>query len=349
MEKNSYDLTSFHWEVLAKRSFEPHLLHYFQKHNGKSREMQGLQRNGQLMGSPLSFPILCLMNLSTFLVTRKRWEQRQGIDALEFYRLHEQTAGEVGLKFSRGKSYVHPRYVNINSTCFDVTPRTTKVNGDRATVSTIDYLNVALCLGKHKVQNKEDASESISHWNRVFSGLRPGPIGPNRRYHRGRAVYQVYGLGRQHEQFFFDVFKEHHSGPLATLSLGQLSYHAPIHLGGLGLQRSEFSMTGVQHAYARLLLGEMGEGLQLSCRPTRSKELSSEPAESYGGAWKVIRIDATTCLDAERISERSSARLRAVRKLLKSNPGLARPLRTDHFLAVALTRRQEVLLPTSRS
>jgi len=103
--------------------------------------------NGQLMGSPLSFPLLCLINLAVYEHTIDKWFQianELGIkfdnqerfklrwkrnviingddllckgDSL-FAVLHEKFAREAGLRYSAGKNYISLDTAMINSQLF---------------------------------------------------------------------------------------------------------------------------------------------------------------------------------------------------------------------------------------
>jgi hypothetical protein len=146
-----------------------------------------LQRNGQLMGSILSFVILCLINLAVYRQTA----QTEGLNehavlingddivfrgTLLSYATYKRCAARVGLILSVGKTYVHRRYANMNSVCFD---RTTGGSG-QPHVTVVEYLNVSLVLGKHKVQAKLDFRDSmkniqergVAHWNVVARSAR---------------------------------------------------------------------------------------------------------------------------------------------------------------------------------
>jgi hypothetical protein len=93
---------------------------------------KGQMSNGQLMGSVLSFPILCLANLGVYLLTteifQEDWSLKQrlrhvlinGDDMLysapkELWDYHVLVSGLVGLEMTVGKAYHHPVYANINS------------------------------------------------------------------------------------------------------------------------------------------------------------------------------------------------------------------------------------------
>jgi hypothetical protein len=87
---------------------------------------------GQLMGSPTSFPVLCLVNMAATMVAYQRSYKRSfqlsdlpvcvnGDDVLfwardrEHYEIWKQITGECGLKFSLGKNYTSRDACIINS------------------------------------------------------------------------------------------------------------------------------------------------------------------------------------------------------------------------------------------
>jgi hypothetical protein len=96
------------------------------------------QRNGQLMGSPLSFPILCLLNLCGYWKAIETFVGKKvafcdlpvlvnGDDILffsiggedgEFYKLWKSALVDLGFTLSIGKNYVHETVCTINSACF---------------------------------------------------------------------------------------------------------------------------------------------------------------------------------------------------------------------------------------
>jgi hypothetical protein len=119
---------------------------------------------GQLMGSIVSFPILCLINAAicraayidgneeTFTLAQSLTKFRldkiplgvNGDDAFmkclrRVYNLWKSYAAISGLAPSVGKVYFHPRYLNINSTSYHL---------DNGTCTLIPYINCGLLLGK---------------------------------------------------------------------------------------------------------------------------------------------------------------------------------------------------------
>lgn len=151
-----------------------------------------LQKNGQLMGSVLSFPILCLANLGLYLTVRRRINEFapmkqmlksvlvNGDDMLYIgskaeWELHKELGARIGLAMSPGKAYTHKRYANINSTSVDMdlaSPNSTPVE--------VKFLNVGLMVGRHKVQGKVGSDDEdkehpvVSVIDKVVEGALPG-------------------------------------------------------------------------------------------------------------------------------------------------------------------------------
>lgn len=135
------------------------------------------QQNGQLMGSILSFPILCLANLGLYLTVRKRLRPKASLkDLLSAVRingddmlyigtqaeweLHKELGRMVGLEMSPGKAYIHSRYANINSVSVVMDLREAN-----PTPEIIPFLNVGLMVGNHKVLGRVggDSEEIQTH------------------------------------------------------------------------------------------------------------------------------------------------------------------------------------------
>jgi hypothetical protein len=152
-----------------------------------------LQRNGQLMGSVLSFPILCLANLGLYLTVRRRINQVapmkqmlksvlvNGDDMLYIgskaeWELHQQLGARIGLAMSPGKAYTHKRYANINSASVDM-----NLEDPKSCPVIVKFLNVGLMVGRHKVQgkvgsddHKEKKHPMVSVIDKVVEGALPG-------------------------------------------------------------------------------------------------------------------------------------------------------------------------------
>jgi hypothetical protein len=158
------DLPEMNREI-ANLVLGPHELYY-----PKEEKSRGIQTNGQLMGSILSFPILCLANLGVYLLStsqeQKFWTDDQRLNHVlingddmvyasneENWKRHVDIGKKVGLEMSIGKAYVHREYLNINSTSIHC-PLHKKVL--TPSIKEIGYLNVGLFYGQHKVQGERD-------------------------------------------------------------------------------------------------------------------------------------------------------------------------------------------------
>jgi hypothetical protein len=143
-----------------------------------------MQTNGQLMGHPLSFPLLCIINVAAMLsaldkamrhhvITRDGRDlilhqfRVNGDDALfcgppEFSPIFEECAYSLGLKPSLGKSYSSPDFAMINNVMFNVT-----ANG----LIEFSYLNQKLILNHSlKTGETEQSPLEIGHsFNRMFN------------------------------------------------------------------------------------------------------------------------------------------------------------------------------------
>jgi hypothetical protein len=165
---------------LAMNVLGPHKL-YYPTRNGE-KEYRGVQRNGQLMGSVLSFPILCLANLGVYLLATKElqqgWTDAQRLNHVlingddmvysgpeSLWEEHVAIGKRVGLEMSVGKAYVHDTYLNINSISVHAPLSNPKVHPWR-----IDYLNVGLAYGQHKIQDRTDRSDVASEDSRKPEG-----------------------------------------------------------------------------------------------------------------------------------------------------------------------------------
>lgn len=171
-------------KTIARSVLSPHNLYYPTK-DGKSIKFKGRMTNGQLMGSILSFPILCLANLGVYLLTTNdaQWDWSDedrlrhvlvnGDDMVyaadpSLWDDHTRIAASVGLEMSVGKAYIHPVYANINSTSVHYDLRRVherdRFSGEllnRETPWQIDYLNSGLFFGQHKVQENPKGTRSV--------------------------------------------------------------------------------------------------------------------------------------------------------------------------------------------
>lgn len=143
----------------------------------------GIQRRGQLMGTFLSFPLLCLINYLTFrwAVPRKGIPVRVNGDDIVF-RCKPDEADQwmrrvtgAGLVLSRGKTLVHEAVFTLNSTLF---------TGNKSGARALPFVRSKALFTK---------PETVSAFVGQFSSICPGLSGANRR------LWQVYFL-RQHSK-----------------------------------------------------------------------------------------------------------------------------------------------------
>jgi hypothetical protein len=120
-----------------------------------------LQRNGQLMGSPISFPFLCAINFICYWTSINRFigvhcPHRllpvliNGDDILfrsnvDHYKIWKEVISEVGFTLSLGKNYTHPSYLTINSELYEFRTRP-----DQEEFLKLEYFNVGLLIAQSK-------------------------------------------------------------------------------------------------------------------------------------------------------------------------------------------------------
>jgi len=183
---------------LAMSVLGPHAL-YYPTRDGR-KEYKGVQRNGQLMGSVLSFPILCLANLGVYLLATQElqqgWTDEQRLNHVlvngddmvyaapkSLWEQHVLLGRRVGLEMSIGKAYQHSTYLNVNSISVHCPLDNER---ERRRPWRIDYLNVGLAYGQHKVQARTDSKLGtascderktegyVCNINTVLEGCLPG-------------------------------------------------------------------------------------------------------------------------------------------------------------------------------
>jgi len=212
------------WKELIMQCLLPHFCEYPKVDGVQLEPVQ--QVNGQLMGSIVSFLLLCLSNAGVTLAatavsdpqdwyTRLKGVLINGDDngfvcRKSVYDTFASYAGACGLKMSVGKAYWHPTIFNINSTClhFNLVDPT-------ATPKVIPYLNTGLFFGKGKVQGgTEVSSERLmsSVINEVVNGALPG---------KQREILKQY--------------LSLHSDAISAECRGR-NLFIPIELGGLGIR-----------------------------------------------------------------------------------------------------------------
>lgn len=185
-----------------------------------------MQKNGQLMGSTLSFPILCMVNLLCYWLSLEQYLDRKinihdlpvlvnGDDILfpsneGLYKIWLQNIKKVGFKLSLGKNYVHHSVLTVNSQCFSYSYGT-------GTFQQIKFVNCGLLTGQSKkggsVSSRSDQSLT-SIYNELIEAT------PNKL--------------RTHNRFLFyyrDIVNSHTKFGGMTMNL-----FADINYGGLGFK-----------------------------------------------------------------------------------------------------------------
>lgn len=209
------------------------------------------QERGQLMGSVLSFPVLCSINFVCFWAAYNEYNgyytPRERVPVLIngddiLFRANKRLISiwrkyiqAVGFSLSIGKNYVHERYFTMNSMLFR-----TSFNKDRTDILEIrdvPYLNIGLLIGNTKVQRVSSAlSDSIQD---VWSVVMHGSHSPKRVLKR---------------------FIHYHYRTIEELTRkGLYNLFIPRDLGGLGLEPpvGDFHVTHFQRKLGFFLRSEM--------------------------------------------------------------------------------------------
>jgi hypothetical protein len=157
------------YNQVARRVLYEHEIHYPRGSGPDEGDLPPvMQVNGQLMGSVLSFPHLCAINLAHYwhTVEPKVTNFRQlkalvnGDDILfrteyEQYREWYDKLHEAGFVPSPGKNFLHPKYFTINSQLF------CSAQGHKIPEK-IPFFNTGLLYGQSKVgAREEEASKPV--------------------------------------------------------------------------------------------------------------------------------------------------------------------------------------------
>ena len=209
------------------------------------------QARGQLMGSPVSFPVLCIANAAVIwdsVFPNQEWRDVEmiinGDDCLfqcdEAGRLRwQETAADVGLTPSVGKTYFHDRWAVINSALFDTSRvlRETQhfeVPGlgwaeDDGPMEYWEapYLNLGLLLGLKRSGGQSSTGDGdVTEWRRAdWDG--DTSVGS-----RAHALVKGWTDGREELLVLFEECNQH----LLDGDFGR-PYYVPSEVGGWGLPR----------------------------------------------------------------------------------------------------------------
>lgn len=287
----------------ALKVLGPHELYYPQLKKGRwvAAQYEATQVNGQLMGSILSFPILCLANLATYLLTMEDLHREKELCTEEvlqgvlingddmvypapkaLWERHKEISEKLGLKMSVGKAYVHPRYANINSTSvsFDLSKS--------GTPREIPYLNVGLFF-QSPVQKKEALDEAIAREERDLARVKSGLAKSHHDTEGIVACINKLTAGALNEKKLRIILMEYISMHQETIKDETLSYlivngrrvkhhrnlFTPISVGGMGILPPtgwRFKVKKIERVLAANLMAEFPCDLDFA-RPLRGFEL----------------------------------------------------------------------------
>jgi hypothetical protein len=240
-------------------TIEPHVIHYpkreltdddYETILGMCDDPESFssgisQQNGQLMGSPLSFPYLCIINFAV------SWEAVfphisdfrnvpiyvNGDDIIfktdeAGYRRWKDAISDAGFILSVGKNFFHPRFLFINSQPW-IHRREYKLDSGGAPVGSFErfdyvpFFNQGLMSGQSKVGDKS-GKPFMSH------------LQPRNQYDIDYApLYALHKgaiLGASNTENALAEFYHRNKAHLNLVSVdGFFSFHAPVEYGGLGM------------------------------------------------------------------------------------------------------------------
>jgi hypothetical protein len=215
----------------------------------KEAEMKGAdlfqfkQANGQLMGCPLSFPILCAINVAAYWCALEEHTGRKfslselpvlvnGDDICfraddAFYAVWKKWVAKVGFTLSPGKNYISRDFVTVNSEGWNFR----QANG-RHILTKIGYLNTGLLYSSSNAKGQwVDWTEEGRAEKGPLVAVRPEnkemPFVPKLNRVIEEACDPVRSLLRVHK-FYREEIQYH-------THYGEINMHAAPELGGLGI------------------------------------------------------------------------------------------------------------------
>lgn len=262
------------------------------------REGSAEMQNGQLMGSPLSFLVLCMLNaaliLTAYRLSGYEFDLSEapirvnGDDCLfrcdgATSRKWKELATQIGLAISPGKSYRSKHFVMINSRLFKVDPCFEA--GELSMFRYIPYYNLGLLRGQGRV---------------LSDTRRPNPskdcVGPSMLAGAARDLLNGHP-STKHEQMM-KLFVQRRKGEIERVSRRWQSWFLPGSLGGVGLpQTRRRSLTYTQKCVASLCARD-GGGLDMGVlgKPAYLaragiEEVALMRARGFRQGWRVGRSE----------------------------------------------------------
>jgi len=233
------------------------------------------QTNGQLMGSTLSFPILCVINLVCYWRALEEYLERP-VDVMDlpvlingddilfrtnsvFYAVWLKYIGLAGFALSQGKNYVHASILTVNSAAYRHTVvRNGDVSYDRFVE--LGYMNVGHLTGQSKRASNDDSAEKPI-WD-IYNSVTRSAVDPVRAHHRfvHYNKTQIKSLTSINETTTINLF-------------------VPRPLGGLGFIKPmglEVRITGFQRKLATYVEGRNIDSLKSGEIPSNTTGLVKE-------------------------------------------------------------------------
>lgn len=251
------------------------------------------QTNGQLMGSPTSFPILCLVNYATILAadveyfgpevakTLENLVLINGDDALAhrphaWRVVHERIAKACGLGYSKGKAYSSNVYANMNSVGFydEIPAGRISSLGPVPVLKLCTYYPIAGALGL--AQKKGIGREQLDDYVE-----KPSPF---------EVVERVLETSLRPSWSLMTAIMPHLAETLSKESLWR-NWFLPRAFGGMGLvPPSDFkwSVTEQQREHACWVWSRANG--RLTPRPTPREEVVLEPSISVDAASEQLLV-----------------------------------------------------------
>lgn len=256
-------------ESLCVQALIGHTLEYTKKGpDGKKLRRRQRQTNGQLMGSPVSFPILCVVNAAicrhaiesssedeSLVLLRDAPLAVNGDDCLftvpdeKGFRTWEKWCAAGGLSSSVGKTYLSRKFVQLNSTSYLVRREP--------------------FIGPLPAGSRRGRVVVFEHCPYPNYGM-VSPFDPKGGQERtlanlpSLAQQFIEGFGPVERDHLMTFFISQHRSLLATAPQG-MSWWLPVHLGGLGLpvtrHLAESAFSQAQLNFATFLMeSQKGEG-----------------------------------------------------------------------------------------
>jgi hypothetical protein len=263
------------------------------------------QMNGQLMGSPLSFPYLCLINFIVsweavypYLLDFRHVPIRVNGDDILFrcpasrYAFWRDSVKDAGFQLSIGKNFFHPRYLFINSQPWSYTDR-----GDgEPEFKYIPFFNQGLMSGQSKV-GKVSGRPFADSLAPTYSLHREAIAGAT---NTEAALASFFHRNREHLDEISDK--------------GFFSFHAPVEYGGLGMWEGKRDvLTHTQRRIAYVCQTNAIAGIVL--RRPQCLDDKQKPYFSHAPVHGPIQLD------------RGAVRKKSVREL--KSPSMLSPFVTE--------------------